>query len=226
MLWAEITSQKIFDILDFHEEIPILRNFSSGNRPASIGLLWEGLPYTLHHLSNLSDLLNSNNKYEFNLDVVSSKYAYRYLGKYGKIETESELRKIFRNSLSSIHFHEWSVDTLVKVAKRNSLAVLPIEPKTSYEYLKAENRLLIMWRLGLPALTGPLPSYKRLQNNLGIDFVCDDDIDWRRNIELFASDTPSRQLYISRFESYLATNHSKDSLLRRWDKVFESLRCY
>jgi hypothetical protein len=226
MLWAEITSQKIFDILDFHEEIPTLRNFSSENRPKSIGLLWEGLPYTLHHLSNLSKLLNSSINYELSLDVVSSKYAYRYLGKYGKIETERELRKIFRNSLSRIHFHEWSVNTLVEVAKRNSLAVLPIEPRTSYEYLKAENRLLIMWRLGLPTLTGPLPSYKRLQKNLGIDFVCDDEIDWRQNIELFALDTPSRQRYRTRFEAYLAANHSKDTLLRRWDGVFESLDRY
>ena len=211
-------------ILDFHEEFPMLqfnREFKSDNFPA---LMWEGLPFTAKGLLLLEDLvLEMSKSHPISLEMVTD---FRYpliLGKYFYQNTEKILHNIPKTLGSNFRLTEWSLNSVFEAAGRSHLAVLPLDPAGTLNPLKAENRLLMMWRIGLPTLTSPSMAYLRVMKNTGIDGICKNPSEWKMKILDLMESVDLRQESVEKGQQYIRDTHSKELLLKAWDVLFETV---
>ena len=125
--------------------------------------------------------------------------------------------------LNYISIIPWTPKNLVECAKASSIAMIPIDLLVPMQKLKPENRLLIMWRLGLPCLTSPSPAYIRVAMKAGVSATCANLEDWLRNFNRILNNPDFSHNEIIRGQDYLRENHNKLSLLKKWDIAFESV---
>jgi len=89
--------------------------------------------------------------------------------------------------------------------------------------LKPENRLLIMWRLGLPCLTSPSPAYIRVSRQAEVSAVCNSLEEWLMNFERLLNDPVFAYNEVIAGQNYLRENHNQAILLKKWDAAFDSV---
>jgi glycosyltransferase involved in cell wall biosynthesis len=89
--------------------------------------------------------------------------------------------------------------------------------------LKPENRLLIMWRLGLPCLTSASPAYIRVANDAGVNVVCENLNDWASNLNQILNDPKYALSESIKGQNYLREHHNRKILLRKWDNAIQSV---
>lgn len=211
-------------ILDFHEEFPMLpfnREVKTENSPA---LMWEGLPFTAKGLLLLEDPIFRIAKLRrISLEVVTDLKYPLLLGQYFYRNTEEILQTIPRKLGTNFRMTEWKLEAVVESAKRSHIAVLPLDPAGSLNPLKPENRLLMMWRMGLSTLTSPSLAYERVMRATLIDGICTNSEDWYARISELADSVDKRQESVERGQQYIRDTHSEEMLLRAWDKLFESV---
>ncbi len=117
----------------------------------------------------------------------------------------------------------WTLGNLVNSAQQSSMAVIPIDLNVPIQRMKPENRLLIMWRLGLPCLTSPSPAYVRVTKNAGVNGVCQDSEAWQSGFHHLLNNPSCAYTEIERGQNYLRAHHTKAILLEKWDKAIESV---
>jgi hypothetical protein len=89
--------------------------------------------------------------------------------------------------------------------------------------LKPENRLLLMWRLGVPCLTSPSPAYQRVADAAGVDILCESSEIWLSKLEELIHNPNHALQEVLRGQNYLSKMHTRQILLNKWDQVFESV---
>ncbi len=211
-------------ILDFHEEFPMIP-FNACPRSNDLpALLWEGLPFTAKGLLQLRncflEFMKSNS---ISLEMVTDLEYPIFLGKYFYQSTRKILEDIPDILGKNLILTKWNIDAVIEAARRSHMAVLPLDPAGALNPLKAENRLLMMWRIGLPAITSPSLSYLRVMNNAQIDGICHSPDEWRAKIMEFMDSVELRKECVERGQQYIRDTHSKDVVLKAWDNLFESV---
>ena len=88
--------------------------------------------------------------------------------------------------------------------------------------LKPENRLLIMWRLGIPCLTSATPAYARVSKAAGTDSICKSTDGWDSKVLQLLTDKDKAKLQVQRGQEYLGKVHNKAILLAKWDEAIWS----
>ncbi len=216
-------SKNIHVILDSHEELPMIPfSRKEGIQPKRI--LWEGMPATLGGVAQIAPaLVAAQASGELAFDFVTDPTYFRVLGRYFKRETSTLLKKNLGTIYQRSRIIPWSKENLESAARASNLAIIPINLSSPLQYLKPENRLLIMWRLGLPCLTSPSPSYTRTTNAAGTNTVCNSVSDWKEKILTILSDPDYAEDIVRKGQTYLKENHNSKILLRKWDEVFESV---
>lgn len=216
--------ENVHSILDFHEEfptLPISRKIAPGNHH---NLMWEGLPFTAKGLllleNSFKELIESQ---QFSLEMVTDLTYPLFLGKYLSRDTEKILGNIPEILGKGFRLTGWSLDTVVEVAKRSHLSLLPLDPTASLNPLKAENRLLMMWRLGLPALASPSLAYSRVMAATDLNDLCSSATEWCEKILQMLTSPELRANSVDRGQQYIRDTHSEKLLLESWDKLFESV---
>lgn len=211
-------------ILDFHEEFPIL---PFNPNPTSVGtpaLLWEGLPFTAKGLLQLKrcllEIMESNS---ISLEMVTDLEYPIFLGKYLYRSTREILEDIPDILGENFILTKWDLNAVIEAARRSHLAVLPLDPAGALNPLKAENRLLMMWRIGLPVITSPSVSYLRVMKNTQIDGICHSPDQWTAKITELMNSIQLRREFVERGQQYIRDTHSKEIVLQAWDKLFESV---
>lgn len=211
-------------ILDFHEEFPML---NASDRRLFVGpttLMWEGFPFTARGLLLLEKALSGLDKsLSPNLQVVTDLRYPLILGSYYFRDTEKilgDLPKILGDRLS---ISKWSIESVIETAKSSQIAVLPLDPAGSLNPLKAENRLLIMWRLGLPTLTSPSLAYSRVMAETGIAGICNSPEEWKTKLEEMIESSTIQSEMVHRGQQYIRDTHSEAKVLEAWDALFESV---
>ena len=211
-------------ILDFHEEFPMIpfnRNLQSKNFPA---LIWEGLPFTAKGLSLLEEaILEISRTKPISLEMVTDLEYPLFLGKYFYQPTEKILQGIPKILGNQFMLTKWSLDSVVEAAGRSHLAVLPLDPSGTLNPLKAENRLLMMWRIGLPTLASPSLAYLRVMRNTRIDGICKNPSEWKIKIIEMMDSVELRQESVERGQQYIRDTHSEKIVLESWNRLFESV---
>jgi hypothetical protein len=209
---------KAIDILDVHEEIPRVKKPTGIQNSQSNDLFWEGLPATLSSVSLLNDFFKTNQ--DWTLNILTNLNSYRYMNKYRRVDLGKLLARQLDLTDIRINLLQWSPEELLKSSERSTAGVIPILGSRGYNHLKAENRLLIMWRLGLPVLTSPLMSYSRVMKEAQIDGICQDSSDWKAKLGHLLNSADLREEFTQKSRYYLEKKHKTEDLLEKWDYVF------
>jgi hypothetical protein len=210
---------KAIDILDIHEEIPIKMKTESPYLGNLEEIFWEGLPATLGSMSLLKGFVEDNSDFNFNLNILTSLNSFKYMNKYKRFNLEETLTKQLPQKNLKFNFVQWSPQELVHYSQKSKVGVIPILGFQGYNHLKAENRLLIMWRLGLPVLTSPLASYSRVMKDAQIDGICRDSLEWKSKLENLFRSSDLREEFATKSSEYLEKRHNYKELLDKWDSV-------
>jgi hypothetical protein len=212
-------------ILDSHEEIPFVNQTKAKNSFASIHrILWEGQPATIRGVKIISPaLVELSKKFSVGIDFVTDENYFKILNKFFQGSTLNVVAKDLSQIKDRINVIPWSVENLVNYAESSTAAIIPIDLSVPMQRLKPENRLLIMWRLGLPCLTSPSPAYVRVSEQAGVTAACDNNVDWLQNLNRLLGDPDFAYSQISAGQNYLRENHNQKILLKKWDSVFESV---
>jgi hypothetical protein len=139
------------------------------------------------------------------------------------MDTSQLLKRDLGPILDSITITPWTPDSLVKSAKASSISMIPIDLAIPMQKLKPENRLLIMWRLGLPCLTSPSPAYIRVASQAGVKAICDSPKIWHENFSNLLDDPKFASEEVLRGQNYLREHHSREALLKKWDCALDSV---
>ncbi len=212
-------------ILDSHEEIPFIgpqipRNFTSSKHR----ILWEGQPATIGGVKIISPVLSKLSKTNsLSLDFVTDEKYFQYLNKYIERSTLDLLEKDLGQLRDLVKIIPWTPRNLVECAKTSTVAMIPIDLSVPIQRMKPENRLLIMWRLGLPSLTSPSPAYIRVAEKAGVSAVCNTLEEWFERFNRLLNDPEFAHNEIVAGQNYLRENHNQTVLLKKWDLAFESV---
>lgn len=209
-------------ILDSHVDIvtKIKKNYECGD---VVKIVWEGLPSSLKQLVVLSNVLHKlNGMFNIELHVVTDLYGYRFLGKYLKTSTVSLSSRIF----SKIVVHEWSKDEFSNIVCSCDIAVIPVRLNDEFSAGRPENKLLLFWKMAIPTVTSSTLSYKRAMKEAGIKLVCEDERDWINSLARLIENIEFRKEVGGRGLKYVDEKFNKESHIREWDMVFNSLGFY
>lgn len=207
-------------ILDVHEEIagPPPR---PARQPGVLRLFWEGLPQNLRGFEGPFDeaLRSLQDAYDIELHVVTDDSTPRWFGRLGRIRTTELVRGL---TITPVQ-HDWSPDALRDVAGRCDAGVIPLDLTDPLAAAKPENKLALMWRLGLPTVTSATPAYTRVMAAAGIDLTCRTATDWTRCLRLLAEDDGERARSTELGMRYVAAHHSPEALLAKWDELVQDI---
>jgi hypothetical protein len=110
---------------------------------------------------------------------------------------------------------------VIEIAKESTLGIVPVDMKSNIQRLKPENRILILWLLGLPCLASDTPSHRRIANEIKLDFICRNPDEWREKLFLYLTDPQIRETQVLAGKRYLANFHNQEIILSKWDAVFD-----
>lgn len=208
-----IEATVITDIFDWEFDIPD----QIEEKPAH-QFIWEGKAFNLDALLKLEKVVNTFP--DIPLAVLTDE---KFSG-YGAAQTlgksvEEELKKRFQNAA----YVPWASTVLMEELARSTLGLLPINLLSSIGKAKPENRLVLLWRFGVPALTSPLPSYKELAERTGVDFVCTNGQDWIDRIKRFTEPSDHNLMQARFLKDFADTHYSATIILDKWRGVLAAI---
>ena len=208
----------VHPILDSHSEFPDLKpKMISNTDLGQLRYFWEGLPYTLTGFKGVKFREN-----DF-INLLTDDRVKLILGKYVDVDTKKYIDKILNLSLPEHRILPWNIQNVVKYAEISNLAIIPLKVDKQMNKYKAENRLLIMWRLGLPAITAASLAYKRVLEQIGA-FGIAESLASLNNVIGNPKEFKDRlNDQVLSGKKYLSEFHEDDKLLEKWDKVIESV---
>ena len=104
--------------------------------------------------------------------------------------------------------------------------IIPVDQKSLFTLGKPENKLLLLWKLGLPVLVSNTKAYSRTIKNAAFtdSMLCRDQKDWEKKILKFISLEPKQKGMISNQAKEFANKYSnKKVLLDLWLELFRSV---
>ena len=212
-------------ILDSHEEIPfITRPISSRSKSSNHRILWEGQPATIGGVKFVYPVLKELSKTAtLSLDFVTDKNYFQFLNRYLERNTFNLLKRNLGEIVDLVKITPWTPENLVGCAEASTVAMIPLDLSVPLARLKPENRLLIMWRLGLPCLTSPSPAYVRVSQKAGVRAISNTLEEWSDNFNRLLSDPVFVHDEVLAGQNYLRENHNQTILLDKWDAAIESV---
>ena len=180
-------------------------------------LLWEGQPATISGLNQILPFLSAN--LAFHLELVTDPEYFRFMNKYLKGQTASLIEWQKLDKLGEMNLRSWSIQNLTQASRASAVGILPLNLSKPMMGMKPENRMLIMWRMGLPCLVSPLESFKRVAQNAQVDAVCVSNQDWLDQLLKLSTEVSYVNDQMERAQSYLQEFHSKEVLLKKWDQL-------
>lgn len=155
-------------------------------RGERLKLVWEGQAVTLFNLQQIKAPLNAL-KDLIELHVVTDPTLRRYLSRFGRRSSSEVLAGIE----CPVIMHPWSLDTFSGLITSADVAVIPMDVDHRMVRGKPENKLVLLWKLGMPVLAGPSPAYRRAMADAGLPMLCETDADWHDRLGRLITLPPS-----------------------------------
>ena len=207
-------------VLDIHSKVvtEIKTQYSAG-RP--FRLAWEGLPSNLTQLATVAPVLRRLSKQQdFELHVISDPGRSRNPYGLGFFDSQRFLARHF----DRVHFHAWKEDSCSRILSSCDLAIVPIDLNDRFVTGKPENKLLLLWRIGLPVVAAATPAYRRAMQEVGTpEFACDSDTQWIEALEKMMASELIRKEAATCGRLYAESEHGAAATIARWDAMFKSL---
>ena len=188
-------------------------------RSGKLRIVWEGQSTTLPNLQVIRDPLNDfRDKVE--LHVVTDPVIYRYFGRFSPYPAMAALEGIECDK----HFHRWDRQSFSSKVTGCDLAVIPIERSNALWWAKPENKLILLWQLGMPVLTTATPVYRRVMEAARTDMSCASGTEWGEGLQRLINSSAAELAGIGRqCREYATTAYSKEEFTKRFDSIFSSI---
>lgn len=212
-------------ILDSHDEIPFVEpRYTRNETSLKRQILWEGQPATIRGVGKISKVLTELSKTnDLHFDFVTDEKYFQFLNRFIERKTLNALKRDLSQISSTISLIPWTPESLVTSAWKSTIAMIPIDLSIPMQRLKPENRLLIMWRLGLPCLTSASPAYSRVARASGVSATCNYPDEWLKNFNQLLGNPDFAYEEIIKGQNYLRENHNRNFLLSKWDQAIQSV---
>lgn len=207
-------------ILDYHgEDITSHKVDYRMNVPPKI--VWEGLPHTLGTLRTIAPALRELQRESYaEVHLVTDLHFKQYAGRFRR-RTTSEIAD---RLLTSYELHKWSPVTLAEVAIRSDFAVIPADFDDPFSAGKPENKLLLLWRMGLPVIAASTPAYARAMAAVGTPrLACRNEREWRAALRELVGDEAARRHAGCLGRAFVEANFARERVMSSWDALFESV---
>lgn len=189
------------------------------SRGEKLRIVWEGQAVTLENLRALRGPLNALRD-RIELHIVTDPMLRRYFGRFGATDSRTVLSGIEAPMI----FHPWERETFSTLITSSDLAVIPIDRNHAMMRGKPENKLVLLWQLGMPVLTSSTPAYERTMAAAGIDMVCRSEADWTAQLERMLTASAEQLAAIgAKGRAHALTAYSIEEFQARFDAVFETL---
>jgi len=188
-------------------------------RSGKLRIVWEGQSTTLPNLQVIREPLNDlRDKVE--LHVVTDPLIHRYFGRFGAYPAMAALNGIECDK----HFHGWDRETFSQVVTGCDVAVIPIDQSNALWWGKPENKLVLLWQLGMPVLTTATPVYRRVMEAAGTDMSCATSAEWGAHLErLLGSSSEEVERIGRRCRSFAEQAYSTEQFASRFDQAFNAI---
>lgn len=207
-------------VLDLHSSVvrKVKEDYRCGE---PFNLVWEGLPSNIIQLKRIRDVLRDISKRRsLVLNIVTDLDQPRLLGGLGRVQSLDLAREAF----DSVRLHPWDEATCSEFIRNCDLAVIPIDLSDLFVTGKPENKLLLLWRMGMPVVTSATPAYQRAMRDAGLEgLACRDRREWLVALERLIADESLRRDAAMRGRELAETRFGREVMLARWDAVFSSL---
>jgi hypothetical protein len=150
-------------------------------RDGRLKLVWEGQAGTLRSIQTLRGPLNGL-KDKIELHVVTDPSVPRWYGRLGTLPATELLAGIE----CPIRLMPWRKETFSGHITAADLAVIPMDFSHPMFAKKPENKLVLLWKLGMPVLAASTPAYRRAMGAAGLDMVCETERDWTQRLAALA----------------------------------------
>ena len=222
-------AQKV-DMLRFNNNIHISLDYFSNDitylktslkSSKKFKLAWEGQAYTVDNLLLLNDVFERLGD-EFELYIITDpviKSPFRIFDK--------KTSRILNKLKCKHHLLDWERLSFSENIANADLAIIPISSDHPMMWNKPENKLLLLWEIGIPTLTSATPAYKNVMDAAGLNLYCSSSDEWVRKIEEYMnSSIEYRKAIVEKANDYLHKFHNKDQILNNWEGIFNSLQIY
>lgn len=182
-------------------------------------VVWEGQSTTLPNLQVIRGPLNDL-KDKVELHVVTDPHIHRYFGRFSAYPAMDALKGIECDT----HFHRWDQATFSRDITACDLAVIPIDRTNALWWGKPENKLILLWKLGMPVLTSATPVYRRVMDAAGVDMSCASPGEWGAQLEKVVGMSAAELGAIGgRCREFAASAYSQGEFMTRFDTAFASI---
>jgi hypothetical protein len=182
-------------------------------------IAWEGQSTTLSNLRVIREVLNEL-KDLVELHVITDPVTYRYFGRFAPYPSTDTLKGFE----CPIFFHEWRRETFYAHIAAADVAVIPIDKKNVFALGKPENKLILLWQLGLPVLTTATPAYSRAMTGAGVDMACTTMADWKHKLnELIIAQEPMLEAIGRKCQMFAREAYSAEQFQSGFDAAFKSV---
>lgn len=207
-------------ILDVHDMV-VGRPKSDYRVAAPLHVVWEGLPAGIHLLREIGPVLKKVDlKYPLRLTVLTDAEGKAFMGQFGRFNC----LEIARSVISKAELIPWSEENVARVVPTCDVAVIPIDLSDGFMAGKPENKLLLLWRFGLPVIASATPAYQRALGSVGfLELACRSESEWLRAFDLVIGSEDFRREAGHRGRAVAEDLYSANSLLSRWDMMFRSI---
>jgi glycosyltransferase involved in cell wall biosynthesis len=206
-------------ILDYPGELTLVPK-SDYHAGGPFRLVWEGLPYNLEAFRGIASVIQDlSQAHDLSLRIITNREFYAYARRFGKRRSDVILDGLF----TDYEFYEWDANLMPTLVRECDLALIPIAMNDPLAVGKSENKLVLLWRLGMPTLTSATPAYVRTMRAAGIDLTCNSPDEWQTKLNKLILEEKARQDVGRTGLTFATTIHSSERILAAWDKVWGSI---
>jgi gluconate kinase len=210
-------------IHDFQEEDTevVKMDYSAG---PGFSIVWEGMPFNITTFGMLDKVLTEINKTTpVSLHLITDMEHSIHLGSHLMRSSKSIVRKTFP-SFRNVYLYEWNRYMFSRIVTECDLAVIPM-PTHSDGLVsnKAPNKLNLFWRMGMPVLASPIPSYQQAMRDAEMDMLCDTEQEWHDKIRYYIANEGERRSAGIRGKAFVSEKHSDEAESERWVQLFHSI---
>lgn len=215
-------NRNTYAILDFREELGHL-----GPRPTRVSqqiqLFWEGIGLTAAQFEVIAPVLKELSRdYTMAVHFVTDASYKPWNFPLPVLNTRHRLEKF----MGDIPFYisEWSPVSVRALAQHCDLGLIPLRLSQPLFRSKPENKLLIMWSLGLPAVVSATPAYRRTMTAYGgPNWACDSAHSWYYTLKEALESSTLRRQAGELGQTYAEQNYGVEALLSRWVRALSTL---
>jgi glycosyltransferase involved in cell wall biosynthesis len=188
------------------------------SRSGKLKIIWEGQSTTLPNLQVIRDVLNDLRD-RVELHVVTDPVIHRFFGRFGSYPAICALDGIECDK----HFHRWNRQTFSSLVTACDVAVIPIDRSNALWWGKPENKLVLLWKLGMPVITSATPVYRRVMDSAGVDMSCGTAGEWGEQLERVLADASYIETTGRRGRAFSEQAYSREEFLRRFDQALDAV---